>query len=294
MNKVITPAYSQNFYRVSSIFPQWSYILKGLIGVANMNYLHLKNQWLLEEKESFRGWDFTRLDGRWEDEKLPWSYKDLVNTYLKHEHQLLDMGTGGGEFLLTLGHPYKKTAITEAWEPNVELCKDTLEPLGICVKEVKEDEKLPFKDDTFDIIINRHESYDMKEVKRILKHKGIFITQQVGGKNNEFLSNKLIHNFKSLYPDLNLTIQKGEFSNHDFTILYENEYFPYQRFYDVGAIVYYAKIMEWEFPEFTVDKCFNKLCDLQRILMNQGYIESFEHRFIILCENNKLLYGKNS
>ncbi|MCF6465537.1 hypothetical protein [Clostridium sp. Cult2] len=31
--------------------------------------------------------------------------------------------------------------------------------------------------ETFELIINKHESYSSKEVKRILKNKGIFITQ---------------------------------------------------------------------------------------------------------------------
>ncbi|MEK4486000.1 class I SAM-dependent methyltransferase [Psychrobacillus sp. FSL H8-0484] len=247
----------------------------------------LKNNWLLEEKEGFKGWDFTRLDGRWEDEKIPWDYKEWVMKHLKPDHKLLDMGTGGGEFLLTLGHPYENTFVTEAWEPNVKLCKETLEPLGICVKQAFEDEKLPFEDSSFDIIINRHESYHISEIKRLLKQNGLFITQPVGGKNNEFLSKTLIPNFRSLYPDLSLDIEAKKFSSEGFDILFENEYFPFQRFFDVGAIVFYAKIMEWEFPGFTVDSCFDRLCSLQGILSEQGYIESFEHRFMIVAQNNK-------
>ncbi|WP_442863859.1 methyltransferase domain-containing protein [Anaeromicrobium sp.] len=66
------------------------------------------------------------------------------------------MGTGGGEFLLSLNHPYEKTAVTEAWEPNVKLCKEKLLPLGICVRQAHEDNELPFEDNSFDMIINRH------------------------------------------------------------------------------------------------------------------------------------------
>ena len=35
--------------------------------------------------------------------------------------RLLDMDTGGGEFLLSLGHPFERTAATEGYPPNVEL-----------------------------------------------------------------------------------------------------------------------------------------------------------------------------
>ena len=58
-------------------------------------------------------------------------------------------------------NPYEKTAITEGWEPNINLCEEALEPLGICMKQVFDDNELPFHDDTFDVIINRHESYNV-------------------------------------------------------------------------------------------------------------------------------------
>ncbi|MCT4594983.1 MAG: class I SAM-dependent methyltransferase [Anaeromicrobium sp.] len=109
-----------------------------------------------DEEKSFQGWDFSYLDNRWKEEKLPWDYKALLKKYLKSHYQLLDVGTGGGEFLLSLNHPYEKTAVTEAWEPNVKLCKEKLLPLGICVRQAHEDNELPFEDNSFDMIINRH------------------------------------------------------------------------------------------------------------------------------------------
>ena len=166
-----------------------------------MNYSKLKEVWKKEEQATFKGWDFSYLENRWDDEELPWNYEVILKKYLKPDYKLLDMGTGGGEFLLSLNHPYSNTSVTEKWIPNVKLCKQKLEPIGIQVKQVFNDSELPFEDNTFDIIINRHESFDIKEVERILKPEGIFITQQVGGKNNEILSKALIDNFNPLYAD---------------------------------------------------------------------------------------------
>ncbi|WP_317411968.1 class I SAM-dependent methyltransferase, partial [Clostridium baratii] len=166
-----------------------------------MNYSKLKELWKREENNTFKGWDFSYLENRWVDEELPWNYRDILKKYLNPDYKLLDMGTGGGEFLLSLNHPYNNTSVTEMWEPNVKLCKERLEPLGIEVKQVFNDDDLPFEDDTFDIIINRHASFDIKEVRRILKPNGIFITQQVGGKNNEVLSKALIKDFKPLFSE---------------------------------------------------------------------------------------------
>ncbi|MEG0307596.1 MAG: class I SAM-dependent methyltransferase [Clostridium sp.] len=248
-----------------------------------MNYDKLKELWEKEEKMSFRGWDFSYLQSRWEDESLPWDYNDILKKYLSADYKLLDMDTGGGEFLLSLKHPYNKTAVTEMWEPNVKLCKEKLEPLGIEVKQVFEDDELPFEDNSFDMIINRHGSYDIAEVRRILKPNGVFITQQVGDKNNEVLSKALIKDFKSQYPGNTLEVALNEASKNFFDILYSNEYFPKLRFKDVGAIVYFAKIIEWEFPNFSVDNCFEELCKLDEILKVKGYVESVEHRYILVC-----------
>ncbi|EGT3617125.1 class I SAM-dependent methyltransferase [Clostridium perfringens] len=252
-----------------------------------MNYKKLKKSWKKEEKMSFKGWDFSYLENRWEGEGLPWDYKDILIKYLKPTYKLLDIGTGGGEFLLSLNHPYKNTSITEMWEPNVKLCKERLEPLGIEVKQVLDDNNLPFRDNTFDIIINRHSSYSIKELKRILKPNGLFITQQVGGKNNEKLSKLLIKGFKPKYKENTLHNALREVYKNNFDVIYYNEYFPCLRFKDVGAIVYFAKIIEWEFPNFSVDKCFEQLCNLNEELNYNGYIESFEHRYIMICRNMK-------
>lgn len=43
---------------------------------------------------------------------------------------ILDYDTGGGEFVLSLGHPYDKTYVTEGFLPNVELCKKKIVTFG--------------------------------------------------------------------------------------------------------------------------------------------------------------------
>jgi len=249
-------------------------------------YMKLKEFWLSEEKKSFQGWDFSYIDTRKSHEPLPWNYDKIVRQYIKTNSILLDMGTGGGEYLLTLNHPYCNTFVTEAYSLNFELCRRTLTPLGIDVRQVINDHYLPFENEMFDIIINRHEAFDINEIYRLLKPNGLFITQQVGGLNNKELSRLfLISDFKeitssqhTLKNNLRLIENKG------LTILKSDECFPELKFYDVGALVYFAKIIEWEFPNFSVNSCFNQLCQLQSILEQQGFIVSKEHRFVIVAQ----------
>ena len=55
-----------------------------------------------EENNTFKGWDFSYLENRWVDEELPWNYRDILKKYLNPDYKLLDMGTGGGEFLIII------------------------------------------------------------------------------------------------------------------------------------------------------------------------------------------------
>lgn len=250
-----------------------------------MNKEELKKYLLNEENKNFQGWDFSYLDGRWESEKLPWDYKSIVINYLDDNLQLLDMGTGGGEFLLTLNHPYQNTSVTESYKPNIKLCMEKLAPLGITVYPILEDDVLyNVPSNYFDIVICRHESYNEIEVKRVLKSNGIFITQQVGAYNNKDLATFFDENRIDPYPMMTLDKTIERLENAGFSILYKDEYYPKLKFFDLGALVYFAKIIEWEFSDFSVERHFDKLLYLQELLNKKGYIESTEHRFIVVAK----------
>jgi SAM-dependent methyltransferase len=240
-------------------------------------------KWLEEEKKAMIGWDFSYLDGRWEEEDLPWKYEEIVKDYLKETYQLLDLGTGGGEFLLTLQHPYEHTSVTEGYKPNYELCKDTLEPLGITVRYIENDQ-IPYDDDSFDLIISRHESFDADEVYRCLKPGGIFITQQIGGLNSHDLAVKILGDFEPMYKEV--TKENLVSMMNRFEILNVDESFTHLKFYDIGAIIYFAKIIEWEFPGFSVEKYYDQLADLEHELQRKGYVHSLEHRIIVVAQKN--------
>ena len=241
-----------------------------------------------EESKSFTGWDFSYLDGRWDEESLPWDYKKIIFEYLKPDHQLLDIGTGGGEFLLSLNHPYCNTTITEGYLPNYQLCVNKLRPLGIRILNYVGDEILnDINDNQFDIVINRHESYNEEELYRILKPNGIFITQQVGAYNNRDLATFFDENHIDSFPELTLDKALNRLKSNNFNIIYKDEYFPILKFYDLGAIAYFAKIIQWEFINFNVKDNIDKFLLLQEQLKQKGFISSKEHRFIIVAKKNQ-------
>lgn len=240
--------------------------------------------WHFEEEFPFGGWDFSHLDGRWEMESLPWDYDDIVRRFLLPQYSILDMETGGGEYLLSLRHPYEKTTVTESYPPNYELCLNELAPLGITVVDCDpEKQPLPFEDESFHLIINRHGAYRVDEIKRVLRPGGVFITEQVGGRNNMLLSCRLLQDYTPAYPRHDLAHESAKFHADGFEILEKKEYFPKVRFFDVGALVYYARIIGWEFPGFSVDACRDELFALQCEIEERGMVESLEHRFLIVA-----------
>jgi len=248
----------------------------------------LIKQWETEENYAFQGWDFLHINGRWLEPNTPWDYKAIIHTYLKETDILLDMGTGGGEFLLTLNHPYENTYATEAYRPNYELCVKTLSPLGITVlktytdENLNADDKLPFYDNMFDVIINRHESFDLKEVNRTLKHGGYFITQQVGNQNSNKMMRKLNDNFEPYMPHHTISNYLDKLHSLDFEIIESNEFVYPVKILDVGTLVFMAKTIVWEFPGFSVKTHLSKLLDCQKEVEEKGCLEDFGHRFYIV------------
>ena len=145
-----------------------------------------KESWKREEEIArIHGWDFSHIHGRYtEEDDLPWDFGKIIQKYRNDSMKLLDMETGGGEFLLTFRHPYENTAAIEGYPPNVELCKKVLLPLGIAFKAADGGDKLPFSDQSFDIVTNRHGDYDAEELQLVLNSEGFFLTQQLGDEND--------------------------------------------------------------------------------------------------------------
>lgn len=246
---------------------------------------YLKAIWQAEEDIAhIHGWDFSHIDGRYKEEvDLPWDYKKTIKKYLKENMRILDYDTGGGEFLLSLGHPYNQTAATEGYQPNVELCKETLLTLGIDFKACDDPANIPYEDESFDMIINRHGSFDAKEIYRLLKKGGIFVTQQVGEDNDRELVEMVLPDVPKLFPGMNLKVQRSAFEDAGFEIIKADEAFRSIKFYDVGAFVWFARIIEWEFPDFSVDRCFERLLEMQKTLEDKGCVEGTTHRYLIVA-----------
>ena len=251
-----------------------------------MDRSELRRIWQAEEDQAhIHGWDFSHIRGRYDEERdLPWDYPAIVRQHLRPEARVLDYDTGGGEFLLSLGHPYDRTAATEGYPPNVALCQDTLLPLGIDFKACADPAAIPFPDGSFDLILNRHGDFCPAELYRLLKDGGVFITEQVGGDNDRDLVERVLPGTPKPYPDLYLSKQRPAFQAAGFRVLQGEEAYRPIRFFDVGAFVWFARIVPWEFPGFSVERCFEALCALQGEVERDGQIQGTIHRYLIVAQ----------
>lgn len=253
-----------------------------------MDKEQLLKKWQKEEAIAhIRGWDFSHILGRYrEEEDLPWSFDEIIKQYLKNNDRLLDMETGGGEFLLSLNHDPHLTAAIEGYKPNIKVCQDNLLPLGIDFRPAEGTDPLPFEDNAFDVITNRHGSYDIPELKRVLKPRGLFLTQQVGAENDLELIELLMGDATIQYPENYLDQAVKALTDHGFEILASGETYRPIEFYDVGALVWFARIIEWEFPGFSVEKCKDNLFKAQKILERDGKIAGSIHRYYLVAQKS--------
>lgn len=238
-----------------------------------------------EEIAHIHGWDFSHIEDRFaEDTDFPWDYRQVIAQYLSPGMKLLDIDTGGGEFLLSLGHPYGNTAATENYPPNVRLCEETLLPLGIDFRAADGLGELPYPDASFDVVIDRHGDLNPGQIYRVLKPGGVFISQQVGAENDRELVQLLCGDLPLPFPEMYGAKAAAAFREAGFSIVRQEECFRPIRFYDVGALVWFARVIPWEFQGFSVDACLERLTYAQCLLEETGYIEGRTHRFLLVAQ----------
>jgi len=155
--------------------------------------------------------------------------------------------------------------------------------LGIDFKAADGGDELPFEDDYFDLVTNRHGKYNIQELRRILKSGGMFLTQQVGAENDRDLVKLLLGDGELPFPKAYLSIARQEFIDNGFDVIEEAEAYRPIEFYDVGALVWFARIIDWEFPYFEVEKYQENLFKAQKIIEQDGVIKGKIHRYYFVA-----------
>ena len=223
-------------------------------------------QWK-QEQQPFTGWDFSYLRGRMQEEEPPWSYLERAAQLMQNVTSVLDMGTGGGERLLNLrSHWPAKVVVTEDYPPNVQLAAERLSPLGVKVVDVAltRTGAMPFDDEEFDLILNRHSGFNAAEVARVLAPGGTFLTQQIDGRWARDLM--AAFDVSPQWPDETLDNSVTWLETAGLEIAVAEDWSGTFCFSDVGAIVYYLRAVPWLVPGFSVETHLGGLVTLQHKL----------------------------
>jgi SAM-dependent methyltransferase len=238
--------------------------------------------WKKEEIEPFTGWDFSYLEGRMLEEQPPWSYKTRATELLGSSRAVLDMGTGGGEVLLSLQEYWpEKVVVTEDYVPNFLLARERLEPLGIKVVDVQltRDGSMPFMDGEFDLILNRHSGLNCSELTRILAPGGFFLTQQIHGLWAEDLLEAF--GMQPQWSDAAPEYYVPRLQKAGLVIVQATEWHGRLEFVDVGAVVYYLKAVPWLVPGFSVTTHLEALLRLEQRLREEGELVFTARKYLI-------------
>lgn len=234
-----------------------------------------------EYAHPFSGWDFSYLDGRRTEESSPWLYTELARSLLPSATSLLDLGTGGGERLLAFRDALPAhTVATEGYPPNLTLARQRLNPLGIEVFDSSGSlyEKLPFIDASFDLVLDRHTAYNTAEVARVLRPDGIFLTQQVDGRQTDL---QAAFDSPAQWPFFTLDFMLQQIRDVPLKVEQAEEWTEEVTFSDVGAVVYYLKAVPWVVADFTIEQYLPQLERLQEEVEREGRLV-FHQTFLLL------------
>jgi hypothetical protein len=220
---------------------------------------------LLEEAlaTEFEGWDFTRMGSRLILEPPSWDFGEIVAESATMATTMLDMGTGGGEWLSLLRARAPVTVATESWPPNVSIAATRLQSLGVPVvhdegatdnlRQNRGDPRgrLAFMAQTFDLVTNRHESFVASEVSRVLRPKGTFLTQQAQSGSQQF------HELLGVPPleveELEMGLVIEQLRAARLTVHEADEGYATTVFADIGALAWYLRSVPWAVPGFSIN-----------------------------------------
>ena len=84
------------------------------------------------------------------------------------------------------------------------------------------------------------------------------------------------------FPGHDLKNNVRLFEEAGFAILQAEEAFKPIRFYDVGALTWFAGIIAWEFTGFSVERCLDRLLEAEEKIRQDGEVSGTTHRFLIV------------
>ena len=228
------------------------------------------------------GWDFSWLDGRATEERPSWHYAERVAERAATAATMLDLQSGGGELLAALPRLPPLIVASEGYAPNVVIAARRLQPRGAFVVATNDDRgALPFVGGAFELVTSRHPIDTWwEEIARVLRPAGTYFSQQVGPQSMHEVSEFFLGPLASASKrDPLLARQAAERAG--LVVRDVREERLRATFDDVGALVYFLRLVIWTVPDFTVEKYRVRLHDLHDQIQRDGPFVADSTRFLI-------------
>jgi SAM-dependent methyltransferase len=194
------------------------------------------------------------------------------------------MGTRWGEFLTQISASLPAQVVaTEEWKVNVPVAKNRLVKFGFEVVSCRSIQ-LPFKNASFDLVLNRHEDLDPSQVAQVLKPGGRIITQQVGRDNWKELRSyfprmtdpgDLRGRYASGFQHAGLSLVTN--LDHDYKVAYRS----------LGDLVFMLVVTPWTIPGFSLENDIDSLVSLDEGYHTSNGLELTQSRFLIIADKPK-------
>lgn len=201
---------------------------------------------------------------------------------MQHAHRLLDIDAGTGNMLGDIPRLPPLAVATDAYEPSIQAAAPRLRSRGAYLVQTRGDRQaLPFADATFDLIISRHpvETW-WREIARVLEPGGHYFSQQVGPHTLRELSEFLMGPLPSgSRRDPERARQAAGAAGLVVDDLRTER--TKVVFYDIGAVVYFLRVVVWTVPDCTVGRYGSELRRLHDHIEDNGAFETTSSRFLI-------------
>ncbi|WP_158920481.1 hypothetical protein [Streptomyces sp. NBRC 109706] len=116
----------------------------------------------------------------------------------------------------------------------------------------------------------------------MLTADGVFVTQQVGGRDLEEV-NEALGAPPHTYRDFSLASAVAELERGGFAIDWRQEARVEDRIADIAALVLFLRITPWHVPDFDVDRYAEQLDALHRRMDNRAPLHVSCHRFALVA-----------